>query len=91
MSGHEAKWTGSRDCATVGQAFQADVRLESLTYYTETPAVPVKTVAGPSCLYDLVGERSVSRLRVLALGAQCFLDLLRLDGGRCPWLKDLSV
>ncbi len=34
--------TGGTDCATVGQAFQPDVRLESLTYSIHSSAVPVR-------------------------------------------------
>ncbi len=34
--------TGQRNCAGVGQPFQADVRLESLTYDTQNSAVPLR-------------------------------------------------
>jgi hypothetical protein len=40
-----AKWTRKRSRMDVGQPFQADVRLESLTYFTTTSAVPLRIVA----------------------------------------------
>ncbi|MGO9914139.1 MAG: DUF6798 domain-containing protein [Isosphaeraceae bacterium] len=43
----DAQYTGGTDRAGVGQAFQPDVMLESLTYGTRSPAAPLRAEACP--------------------------------------------
>ncbi len=43
----DAKCTGRADQADVGQTFQPDVRLESLTYSMHSSAVPMRAEACP--------------------------------------------
>ncbi len=73
-----SEYTGGSDRAGVGQPFQADVRLESLTYGKERSAVPLSDV-------ERIGPRQLSRREILAragsgFGAWAVLDLLKRDG-----------
>jgi hypothetical protein len=57
-SSDRAKRTGSGNCADGGQPFQADVRLESLTYNKATSADPFSRGSSPAAVSKREKRRS---------------------------------